>query len=225
MWHHQRLLHFASHKGEVGLVNWLLRQKARPGSGILCILCEGSPWHPPDRTDMTDTEGNTPLVLCAKSNHVEARRPDTTQPEPFVRDQVSMKRRFAAIRPLWHIYSELLWWSKLLHPWLSVANDLSLSQLQAMELLMARHSLEPLKRWSLKRSKTLCYCVLLVLWGTWIRYAHDQICSESKSSSWPVAWKWGGASITPRTKARILWTVLAVALKGCLDLFRLIPKS
>ncbi|CAJ1445101.1 unnamed protein product [Effrenium voratum] len=46
------LLHFAAHKGEVGLLDWLLRQKARP--------------------DMADGEGNTPLVLCAKSNHVQA---------------------------------------------------------------------------------------------------------------------------------------------------------
>lgn len=24
------------------------------------------------RTDITDAEGNTPLILCAKSNHIEA---------------------------------------------------------------------------------------------------------------------------------------------------------
>eukprot|EP00435_Cladocopium_sp_Y103_P074924 s111_g52.t1 len=46
------LLHFACHKGEAGLAQWLLKQKAR--------------------TDVTDAEGNTPLVLCAKSNHVQA---------------------------------------------------------------------------------------------------------------------------------------------------------
>lgn len=46
------LLHFACHKGAAGLVDWLLKQKAR--------------------TDLVDSEGNTPLVLCAKSNHVEA---------------------------------------------------------------------------------------------------------------------------------------------------------
>lgn len=46
------LLHFAAHKGEVGLMEWLLKQKARP--------------------DIPDEEGNTPLVLCAKSNHVQA---------------------------------------------------------------------------------------------------------------------------------------------------------
>ena len=46
------LLHFAAHKGHTGLLQWLLRQKARP--------------------DLTDTEGNTPLILCAKSNHIEA---------------------------------------------------------------------------------------------------------------------------------------------------------
>ncbi|CAE7325501.1 ANK1 [Symbiodinium natans] len=46
------LLHFSAHKGEVGLMEWLLKQKARP--------------------DVADEEGNTPLVLCAKSNHVQA---------------------------------------------------------------------------------------------------------------------------------------------------------
>jgi len=46
------LLHFAAHKGEAGLMEWLLKQKARP--------------------DIPDLEGNTPLVLCAKSNHVQA---------------------------------------------------------------------------------------------------------------------------------------------------------
>lgn len=46
------LLHFACHKGESGLVQWLLKQKAR--------------------TEVPDAEGNTPLVLCAKSNHVQA---------------------------------------------------------------------------------------------------------------------------------------------------------
>jgi len=45
------LLHFAAHSGENGLVEWLLKKKAKH--------------------DQVDYEGSTPLVLCAKQNNVK----------------------------------------------------------------------------------------------------------------------------------------------------------